>query len=54
MQTTGAPAAAVVSRSQHPIGIINYETIGEMLMLRAAVHDFRFGMLRRSRAGSHG
>jgi CBS domain-containing protein len=54
MQTTGAPAAAVVSRSQHPIGIINYETIGEMLMLRAAVHDFRFGMLRRSRVGSHG
>lgn len=50
-QITGAPAAAVVSRSQHPVGIMNYETIGEMLMLRAAVHDFRFGMLRRSRVG---
>ncbi|PLU48530.1 CBS domain-containing protein [Sinorhizobium medicae] len=54
MQTTGAPAAAVVSRSQHPVGIMNYETVGEMLMLRATFHDFRFGMLRRSRAGSHG
>lgn len=54
MQTTGAPAAAVVSRSQHPVGIMNYETIGEMLMLRAAVHDFRFGMQRGPRVGSRG
>lgn len=29
MQTTGAQAAAVVSRSQHPIGITNYETISK-------------------------
>ncbi len=49
MQEASAPAVPVVDRSQRVVGLMNYETIGELLMLRNA--DGRFqpgGHVRRS------
>ncbi|MEJ6850012.1 site-2 protease family protein [Sinorhizobium fredii] len=50
MQSGNAPAAAVINRDRRLVGMMNYETIGEMLMLRAAVKDFRFASLRQYRS----
>lgn len=54
MQSRNAPAAAVVDSQRRLVGMMNYETIGEMLMLRTAVEDFRFGTLRRQRRAVRG
>jgi Zn-dependent protease/CBS domain-containing protein len=54
MQSRNAPAAAVVDSHRRLVGMMNYETIGEMLMLRTAVEDFRFGTLRRRRRAARG
>ncbi|CAN7699082.1 site-2 protease family protein [Pararhizobium sp. LjRoot238] len=54
MQSRNAPAAAVVDNHRRLVGMMNYETIGEMLMLRTAVEDFRFGTLRRQRRAARG
>ena len=54
MQAAGAPAVAVVDRDKRLVGLMNRETIGELLMLRAAVEDFRFDSLRRHRKGWRG
>ncbi|MBP1872313.1 putative transcriptional regulator [Ensifer adhaerens] len=40
MQDASAPAAAVVDRSQRVVGLMNYETIRELLMLREADEQF--------------
>ncbi|MBY5443960.1 site-2 protease family protein [Rhizobium leguminosarum] len=48
MQQGNVPAIAVVDGADHLIGLMTHETIGEMMMVRAAVSDgFRFGRLRR-------
>ncbi|MBK5571868.1 hypothetical protein [Ensifer sp. SSB1] len=43
MQDANAPAATVVDRSHRVVGLMNYETIGELLMLRNADAHFRPG-----------
>ncbi|MBB4226507.1 site-2 protease family protein [Rhizobium mongolense] len=51
MQQGNVPAIAVVDGADHLIGLLTHETIGEMMMVRAAVaDDFRFGRLRRSKS----
>ncbi|MBY3369912.1 CBS domain-containing protein, partial [Rhizobium laguerreae] len=48
MRQGNVPAIAVVDGADHLIGLMTHETIGEMMMVRAAVSDgFRFGRLRR-------
>lgn len=47
MQDVSAPAAAVIDRSQRVVGLMNYETIGELLMLRNADERFRPGVRDR-------
>ncbi|RRH90057.1 CBS domain-containing protein [Mesorhizobium tamadayense] len=47
MQNTNVPAVAVMDNAERLVGLITYENIGEMLMVRSAVSDvFRFGHLR--------
>lgn len=56
MQERGAPAVAVVDKGRRLVGLMTFETLGEMLMVRSALADgFRFGRLRRGglRAGTH-
>lgn len=53
MQSGNAPAAAVIDRDRRLVGMMNYETIGEMPMLLAAVEDFRFASLRRYQSRLH-
>lgn len=49
MQQKSVPAIAVTDRAGHLVGLMTYETIGEMMMVRAAVPEgFRFGRLRRA------
>ncbi|MFS8116209.1 site-2 protease family protein [Rhizobium jaguaris] len=49
MREESAPVIAVVDDAGSLSGLINYETIGEILMVRsAASDDFRFGHLRHS------
>lgn len=49
MQETSAPAVAVVDSEGRLVGLLTHETIGEMMMLRAAMPEgFRLGRLRRS------
>jgi Zn-dependent protease/CBS domain-containing protein len=48
MQQGNVPAIAVVDGADRLIGLMTHETIGEMMMVRAAVSGgFRFGHLRR-------
>ncbi|MBB4187631.1 Zn-dependent protease/CBS domain-containing protein [Sinorhizobium terangae] len=50
MQQTSSPAVAVVDGSDHLVGLMTHETIGEMMMVRAAASgSFRFGHLRRDK-----
>ena len=47
MQQANVPAVAVEDNAGRLVGLLTYETIGEMLMVRSAVPDaFRFGHLR--------
>jgi Zn-dependent protease/CBS domain-containing protein len=49
MQQKSVPAIAVTDGAGHLVGLMTYETIGEMMMVRAAVPEgFRFGRLRRA------
>jgi Zn-dependent protease/CBS domain-containing protein len=49
MQAANSPAVAVVDGTGRLIGLMTHETIGEMMMVRAAAAGrFRFGHLRRS------
>jgi Zn-dependent protease/CBS domain-containing protein len=51
MQQGNVPAIAVVDGADHLVGLLTHETIGEMMMVRAAAADsFRFGRLRRYRS----
>ena len=43
MQEASAPAVAVVDRSQRVVGLMNYETVRELLMLREADEQFQPG-----------
>jgi Zn-dependent protease/CBS domain-containing protein len=53
MQQGNVPAVAVVDSMDRLIGLMTHETIGEMMMVRAAAADgFRFGHLRRNKPGS--
>ncbi|MFD1328959.1 site-2 protease family protein [Mycoplana ramosa] len=54
MQAANSSAAAVVDRDKRLVGLMNLETIGELLMLRAAAEDFRFDTLRRHRTRPEG
>ncbi|WP_159587105.1 site-2 protease family protein [Chelativorans xinjiangense] len=48
MQEKNAPAVAVVDSDGRLVGLLTHETIGEMMMVRAAMPEgFRFGRLRR-------
>lgn len=48
MQEANTPAVAVVDGAGRLVGLMTHETIGEMMMVRAAAEDsFRFGRLRR-------
>lgn len=48
MQQRNAPAIAVVDREGRLVGLMTHETIGEMMMVRAASpENFRFGHLRK-------
>ncbi|MDR6757086.1 Zn-dependent protease/predicted transcriptional regulator [Mycoplana sp. BE70] len=49
MRAANSSAAAVVDQDKRLVGLMNLETIGELLMLRAAAEDFRFDSLRRHR-----
>jgi Zn-dependent protease/CBS domain-containing protein len=50
MQQDNVPAVAVVDSAEHLVGLMTHETIGEMMMVRAAVSGgFRFGHLRQGR-----
>lgn len=52
MQQSDVPAVAVVDADDRLIGLVTHETIGEMMMVRAAATEgFRFGHLRRDRPG---
>ncbi|WP_309083288.1 site-2 protease family protein [Chelativorans sp.] len=49
MQEKSAPAVAVVDSTGRLVGLLTHETIGEMMMVRAAMPEgFRFGRLRRT------
>lgn len=49
MQEKNAPAVAVVASDGRLVGLLTHETIGEMMMVRAAMPEgFRFGRLRRA------
>lgn len=49
MQQKSVPAIAVTDSAGRLVGLMTYETIGEMMMVRAAVPEgFRFGRLRRA------
>lgn len=49
MQQKNVPAIAVTDGAGRLVGLMTYETIGEMMMVRAAVPEgFRFGRLRRA------
>jgi CBS domain-containing protein len=49
MQQKNVPAIAVIDSADHLVGLMTYETVGEMMMVRAAVPEgFRFGRLRRA------
>ena len=48
MQEASSPAIAVVDSMDRLIGLLTHETIGEMMMVRAAADRFRFGHLRRT------
>jgi Zn-dependent protease/CBS domain-containing protein len=49
MQQKNVPAIAVTDGASRLVGLMTYETIGEMMMVRAAVPEgFRFGRLRRA------
>ncbi|NGO51947.1 site-2 protease family protein [Allomesorhizobium camelthorni] len=49
MQQKSVPAIAVIDGAGRLVGLMTYETIGEMMMVRAAVPEgFRFGRLRRA------
>jgi Zn-dependent protease/CBS domain-containing protein len=53
MQQGNVPAVAVVDSMDRLIGLMTHETIGEMMMVRAAAAEgFRFGHLRRNKPGS--
>lgn len=53
MQQTNVPAIAVVDGADRLVGLMTHETIGEMMMVRAAVSEgFRFGRLRRGKPRS--
>ncbi len=53
MQESGSPAVAVLDSADRLIGLMTHETIGEMMMVRAAAAGrFRFGHLRQT--GSRG
>jgi Zn-dependent protease len=48
MREENVPVIAVIGNAGSLVGLINYETIGEILMVRAAAaKDFKFGNLRR-------
>lgn len=47
MQKASVPAIAVVDSADRLVGLMTHETIGEMMMVRAATERFRFGRLRR-------
>ncbi|WP_265516977.1 site-2 protease family protein [Nitratireductor luteus] len=48
MQSTGAPAVAVLDSEGRLAGLLTHETIGEMMMVRSAMPGgFRFSRLRR-------
>ncbi|PRD44843.1 site-2 protease family protein [Phyllobacterium phragmitis] len=50
MQRSNVPAVAVVDGMDRLIGLMTHETIGEMMMVRAATADrFRFGQMRRNK-----
>lgn len=49
MQDASAPAVAIVDRNQRVVGLMNHETIGELLMLRAADERYRPGSRHRGR-----
>lgn len=52
MQQSNVPAVAVVDGMDRLVGLMTHETIGEMMMVRAAAAGgFRFGHLRGNRAG---
>lgn len=52
MQQTNVPAVAVVDGMDRLIGLMTHETIGEMMMVRAAAPGkFRFGHLRGNKVG---
>jgi len=49
MQERNAPAVAVMDSGGRLVGLLTHETIGEMMMVRAAMPDgFRFGRPRRT------
>lgn len=51
MQEANVPALAVVDGTDRLVGLVTRETIGEMMMVRAATpQGFRFGRLRRGAA----
>lgn len=53
MQQKNVPAIAVTDRTDRLVGLMTYETVGEMMMVRAAVPEgFRFGRLRRANVRS--
>jgi len=48
LQEKSVPAVGVVDASDHLVGLITSETIGEMLMVREAMPRFRFGPWSRA------
>ncbi|PDT81410.1 site-2 protease family protein [Sinorhizobium sp. BJ1] len=53
MQEASSPAVAVVDSMDRLVGLMTHETIGEMMMVRAAADGrFRFGHLRRPKPES--
>ncbi|SFO54975.1 Zn-dependent protease (includes SpoIVFB) [Mesorhizobium sp. NFR06] len=53
MRNANVPAVAVMDNADRLVGLITYENIGEMLMVRSAVPGaFRFGHLRRGKPHS--
>ncbi|MQW89484.1 site-2 protease family protein [Sinorhizobium saheli] len=55
MQSANSPAVAVLDGADRLVGLMTHETIGEMMMVRAAAAGgFRFGHLRQSGSKSRG
>ncbi|RUT95752.1 CBS domain-containing protein, partial [Mesorhizobium sp. USDA-HM6] len=52
MQQANVPAVAAVDDIDRLVGLMTHETVGEMLMVRAAADSFRFGRLRRNKSRS--